>query len=128
MEYTVTTIICPMCRAELDAAADQCAQCGAATRQEAAGRPHQVVTAGAPHSTGLPGHCTEPKLLDRPWMLTILLLHLGAFGIPLYWRRSCYSRSVRLGLIVVSILYTILVVLVIAWAVGQILAAVRTLS
>jgi hypothetical protein len=99
---SVETIICPNCYAELSAAADVCKHCGSST-------------------SGPAGKAAwnTPRLRDKPWLMTILVLHLGAFGIPLYWKAR-YPRSVRLTIAVVSILYTIFVALAVAWGAMQI--------
>jgi hypothetical protein len=55
------------------------------------------------------------------------MLHLGLFGIPLYWRTD-YSRTVRIWLVVVSILYTVLVAIAVVWGVAQVMKAVRALG
>ena len=85
--------------AELPAAADLCDRCGASTSGD-----HQEVA--------------ERPLRDRPWVMTILLLHLGVFGIPLYWKAS-YSRNTRILVVILSIVYTLLVVVVVIWGCMQ---------
>src|SRR5690349_4189573 len=58
-------------------------------------------------------------MLDRPWVLLVLILHLGLLGIPVYWK-SHHSLSARIGMVVFSIVYTIFAVWVIAWGLRQI--------
>jgi hypothetical protein len=60
------------------------------------------------------------SLFQRPWVILILVLHLGALGIPLYSRLD-YSRAVRISIVVISIVYTIFVAMVIYWSVQQII-------
>jgi hypothetical protein len=65
------------------------------------------------------GDRKREKLFDRPWFITVLILHLGAFGIPAYWRTR-YSVRTRVMLVVVSIIYTVIAVAIIAWGLMQI--------
>jgi hypothetical protein len=106
----VENIVCPHCKAVLDVSTDVCHHCGAKTTGQLM-RP----TASA------------DRLIDRPWFLVIVLLHIGLLGIPLYWKTK-YSFGVRLLLIFLSVAYTILAVLVIAWGISQIVAAVQALG
>ena len=110
--YSVETMICPSCHADLPADAERCVRCGSSTRPS-----------NGSDELGRPGEQAE-RLRDRPWLLTILLLHLGVFGIPLYWQAR-YSRNIRIGIVIVSILYTILVIVVVAWGVMQIARAIQ---
>ncbi len=58
------------------------------------------------------------QLMDRPWVIIVLLLHVGFLGIPIYWKTK-YSVGVRLGIIVASIAYTlfavVFIVLMLRW-------------
>jgi hypothetical protein len=63
----------------------------------------------------------QDALLNRPWFLVVLLLHVGILGIPAYWATK-YSVTTRLLIIAASIVYTLLAVAIIVWAVQQILA------
>ena len=89
---TVDTIICPGCSAELAAADDVCAQCGAPTTVK--GRPQE--------------------LINRPWVIVILMLHVGLLGIPVYWKPK-YSLGTRLLIVLASIVYTVAAVIFITW-------------
>jgi predicted amidophosphoribosyltransferase len=100
----ILSIICPHCEAELDAAANRCARCGAPTR-----------TSDSSAETDKP----RGSLMERPWMLAIIILHLGLFGIPLYWKMN-FSKNTRIVLVTTSILYTAFAALVIAWGLRQI--------
>jgi hypothetical protein len=58
-----------------------------------------------------PSDMTESKeklkqLLDRPWVIVVLMLHVGLLGIPVYWKTS-HSLAVRLMMVVASIVYTV---------------------
>lgn len=66
------------------------------------------------------------RVWERPEWLAILLLHLGPFGIPLYWRTG-YSIRTRLLLIVASLAYSVLFVLVVYWGFHQIGRLIREL-
>jgi hypothetical protein len=110
----VATIICPRCHAEVAAAVHQCPGCGCTLQ-------FQQPAAPAP-SPQRPA----TRLLERPWVVTILVLHLGAFGIPLYWHLRLSLRA-RCWIIGLSILYTLLVVLIVVWALMQIMKAVHEL-
>ncbi len=96
--YSVTSIICPNCETALDASDDVCHQCGARTTCNVASndRPHV-------------------RLIDRPWLLIVVVLHVGVLGIPMYWKTK-YTTSVRLAIIGASIAYTVFAVAIIYWA------------
>ncbi len=89
----VVSIVCPACGTELKPTDDVCHRCGAKT------------------SVNAPVDDPQSRLIDRPWLLVVVLLHVGLLGIPLYWRTK-YSAPVRLGIIVASIAYTLFVVIV----------------
>jgi len=91
---SVDTIICPQCSAELPVDAQACAHCGS--------------------STELSATSNAQRLLDRPWFLLILILHVGLLGIPAYWKTK-YSLGVRLLIVLASIAYTVFAVGVIFW-------------
>jgi ABC-type xylose transport system permease subunit len=103
----VDSIVCPRCEAVLEADIDICPHCGARTTN-------------APKSA-------SRRLIDRPWLIIVVLLHVGCLGIPFYWQTR-YSRGIRLLLVVLSVVYTVFAVLVIAWAIGRIIEAVHVLS
>lgn len=84
------TIICPDCGAELRPVDETCAQCGGRAANRAA-------TASK---------AKLKQLLDRPWVIVVLILHVGLLGIPIYWKTN-YSRGTRLMMVVVSIVYTV---------------------
>ena len=44
--------------------------------------------------------------MSRPWVIVLMVLHIGFFGIPFYWKTN-YSVGVRVLIIAVSILYTV---------------------
>lgn len=58
---------------------------------------------------------------DRPWVIIVLILHLGVLGIPAYWKTN-YSVQARLVMVAASIVYTIFAVTVIYWGLMQIRA------
>lgn len=92
----VPTIICPHCEADLEAHREFCPHCG-----------RSVTThPDAPQSTR--------EIMNRPWMIALVLLHVGLLGIPLYWQLD-YPRSTRLWLCIGSIAYTVLAVGLIVW-------------
>lgn len=94
---TVDTIICANCEAELAATAEICGQCGAATK-----------------STGMSGRGQAKELMNRPWVIVVLILHVGFLGIPIYWMTK-YSLAARLLMILTSIVYTVAAVTAIIW-------------
>jgi len=108
--YSVTSIICPSCTTALDPTDDVCHQCGANT------------TSGADTNDAL-----RPRLMDRPWLLVVVLLHVGVLGIPLYWKTK-YSTSVRLAIIAASIAYTLFAVTTIVWGCKYIISQFRLLA
>lgn len=46
------------------------------------------------------------KVMDRPWAIILLLLHVGFLGIPIYWKTN-YSVATRVWISVASIVYTV---------------------
>jgi len=66
------------------------------------------------------------RLLNRPWMLVVVVLHLGFLGIPLYWKTR-YSVGTRIGIIVLSILYTVGAVIFIIAMIRYIIHVLETL-
>ena len=46
------------------------------------------------------------KVMDRPWAIILLLLHVGFLGIPIYWKTN-YSVGTRVWISVASIVYTV---------------------
>ncbi|MCA9119408.1 MAG: zinc ribbon domain-containing protein [Planctomycetaceae bacterium] len=85
----VTNIICPGCGTELAPTAAICHECGVATSQAATETNQNL-----------------KRLLDRPWVLVVLILHIGFLGIPVYWKTK-YSLPARLFMVTASIAYTI---------------------
>lgn len=78
-------------------------------------------------SSDEPESAASARLRDEPGWIVILVLHLGLFGIPLYWRTR-YPVSVRLLIVVVSLVYSLLFGLVVFWGGLQIVRLVRELS
>ena len=85
----VSTIICPGCGAELRPADEVCQQCGRMPKPAASDSKARL-----------------KQLLDRPWVLVVLILHVGFLGIPVYWKTN-YSLGVRLFMVIASIVYTV---------------------
>jgi hypothetical protein len=106
----VNRIVCPQCEALLEPSAHRCPYCGAPT----------TITPIAPARP-------TRRLFDRPWVVLIVLLHVGVLGIPYYWKTP-YPVAVRAGLVFLSVCYTVFAVAVIAWGVWQIGRAVQSLS
>ena len=107
--HAVTTVICRNCHAELAVTADVCDRCGTRTNENGASHPSAVDESSA----------QQARLLDRPWFLIVLILHLGVLGIPAYWATG-YSLPTRLLIVTASILYTAFAVVVIVWSLRQI--------
>ncbi|MGE0759931.1 MAG: hypothetical protein AB7F89_00965 [Pirellulaceae bacterium] len=103
----VSTILCDRCHAEISAQVRQCPHCGAA-QTVATLSGNTATPAAAPHSE------YRERLIDKPWLLTVVLLHVGLLGIPLYWTTR-YSLGVRLGICLASVVYTIAAVAGIGW-------------
>lgn len=107
--YSVVSIICPNCETALEPNADVCTVCGANT------------------STGeVPREAPRKKLMDRPWLLIVVILHVGLLGIPLYWKTK-YSTPVRIAIIAASMAYTLFAVLAIVWGCKFIIDTLRPL-
>lgn len=94
----IEEIICPKCQATIAATAVTCPQCGGSL-VTADAKTHSIKTDSA---------------LNKPWVIAILLLHVGLLGIPVYWSLN-YSISTRLFIIAASILYTVFAVGVIVF-------------
>ena len=86
----VTTIQCPNCGAALRPTDVACRQCG-----------HTMARPAATDSKA-----KLKQLLDRPWVLVVLILHVAFLGIPVYWKTN-YSLGARLFMVVASIVYTV---------------------
>ncbi|MBI2480700.1 MAG: hypothetical protein HYV60_19355 [Planctomycetia bacterium] len=101
-----TTVICTECGTRLPATADICLQCGGTIAK------HQATES----KEGL------KQLLDRPWVIVVLILHVGFLGIPVYWKTN-YSLGARLFMVVTSIVYTVsavaLLVLMLQWLIHR---------
>lgn len=101
-DFHVTTIICPGCGAELRPTDEACERCG-----DMAAKP-----------TLASSRARLKQLLDRPWVIVVLMLHVGLLGIPIYWKTN-YSLGVRLLLVIASIVYTVgavvCIVLMLQW-------------
>jgi uncharacterized protein YbaR (Trm112 family) len=93
----VATIICPNCHAELEAYREACPHCRTSLR------------VSPERSTARKSEEGSKPVLDRPWIIAVLLLHLGFLGIPLYWKSS-YSVSTRIMICLVSVVYTVFAV------------------
>jgi predicted nucleic acid-binding Zn ribbon protein len=103
----VTTILCPNCGAALEPTAATCRQCGGIMAKQQSDE----------------SLARSKQLLDRPWVIVVLLLHVGLLGIPLYWKTN-YSLGVRLFLVVASIIYTVgavtFIVVMVQWLFHQV--------
>jgi len=80
--------LCASCGRGLDASAMFCSRCGA------------------------PASATPPSALSKwyhnVWfVLAMLFLVLGPFGLPLVWKNPRFSRHVKLLLIVLTVAYTL---------------------
>ena len=93
----VQTIVCPGCQAELGVHCEICPNCRTPQR--------------APVANGLDGEQRDesPRTLDRPWVIVVLLLHVGFLGIPLYWKTR-YALGTRVLICVISVAYTVFAV------------------
>lgn len=54
------------------------------------------------------------ELVEKPWVLVVLVLHVGVLGIPIYWKLN-YSLRGRLTVILASLAYTVFAVFAIVW-------------
>lgn len=104
----ISTVICPRCHAELDAQADTCTRCGSSLKKTG-----RLQTTAAQH---------QQRIVDRPWFILIVLLHLGVLGIP-YYVQTRHSLSTRVLLCLASLAYTVFAVVVIYWGIMQIVRA-----
>ncbi len=91
-----STVVCPVCGAELDPAADQCSRCGRTIYADTAPRPSDP-------KTGKSGQ----SMIDKPWLVLGLLFFATALcGLPLLWKSRGFSRLSKVILSVVVTLYT----------------------
>lgn len=108
----VSTVICPQCHAEVDAHAIACTRCGASLISSP--------TAPAPDAI-------EPdRIIDRPWLIVLAVLHVGVLGIPLYLSTK-YSLTTRLLICLVSMAYTVFAVAAIVWGIMHIWRSLSSL-
>lgn len=91
----VATIVCSICRRELDPAGEVCPHCGHHIANTPKTDNHEIF-----------------RVIERPWVLTILVLHVGFLGIPIYLKTG-YSLGTRLLICAISIIYTIAAVAII---------------
>lgn len=58
------------------------------------------------------------QVMDRPWVIIVLLLHVGLLGIPVYLKTK-YSLGTRIWICIASIVYTVaavaFIVLMLRW-------------
>jgi hypothetical protein len=101
----VSTVVCPHCQADVVAHAELCSHCG-----------QRLVCPNRPHEAPLG---EEGRIIDRPWFIVVLLLHVGFLGIPFYWKTR-YSLGTRALICLISIAYTLFVVAVVTWGLLQI--------
>ena len=88
--HNVSTIVCAGCGAELQSTGSACQQCGRITANSATTNSKEKLK----------------QLLDRPWVIVVLMLHVGLLGIPVYWKTS-YSLGARAFMVIASIVYTV---------------------
>jgi uncharacterized protein YbaR (Trm112 family) len=93
----VATIICPNCHAELEVHRESCPHCQTSLRVSNA---NSTVGGSAEE---------QRRVLDRPWVIAVLLLHVGFLGIPMYWKTR-YSVGTRLMICLLSVAYTLFAV------------------
>jgi hypothetical protein len=86
-------MLCPRCHTAIVESVGSCPQCRQACEPVLQAEP------------------VNARLIDEGWLIVLVLLHLGCLGIPLYLMTR-YSLTTRLALVLVSILYTALVVVV----------------
>lgn len=93
----VATVICPQCRAELEVQCEKCPHCRTSLR---------VIDA----NSAMGGSDEEQRrVVDRPWVIAVLLLHVGLLGIPVYWKTR-YSVGTRVMICLLSVAYTLFAV------------------
>ena len=79
-----------------------------------------------PNSNTAPARSELMQVMDRPWVIVVLLLHVGFLGIPVYWKTK-YSVSTRIWICVASIVYTVgavvFIVVMLKW-IAQMLSSI----
>jgi predicted amidophosphoribosyltransferase len=104
-------MICPQCRAALDAADNYCRRCGAPTANRA--------------DSSLPQY----KWWESPWVvLALLFLVLGPFALPLLWRSRRFTRLWKYVLTILVAGITAFIVWQIWYLFHQMLAPLRDLQ
>ncbi len=99
----MTTVPCANCGATLNSTLPYCPACGRITVVDA-------VVVDTPRF----------RFVDKPWVLIVLLLHVGLLGIPIYWT-SRHSLGTRWTMVIGSIAYTLFAIAVILWGLSQIM-------
>ena len=94
----VANVICPGCGASVEPAAVVCPGCGSPIAARAN-------TLQAEETSGP----SEERVRDQTWFIIVILLHLGVLGVPFYMATR-YSLAIRLGLVIISVLYTAFVI------------------
>lgn len=88
----IAKIVCPRCHTEVDAHQERCPACHAFMGPSPAAE-----------------NASELRVIDRPWILAVLILHVGLLGIPMYWKTR-YSVRTRVLICVLSVVYTLFAV------------------
>ncbi len=122
-------IVCPRCGAEIDPGDAACPYCGVPTHAEA--------TRAAEQS---PDGLITPELVserpDRPpprrdvaesrWAVLVLLFAaIGPLAFPVLWRSPKFSRGWKVFLTVLVVIFTVVVVVVLWYAIDRFVEALR---
>ena len=123
--HDVKKVVCPQCSAELDAGDSFCRRCGA--RTDAAASRASVQRGGAP-ATPQPGGPGTPHhdVAESRWAVLVLLFAaLGPLAFPVLWRSPKFSRAWKVFLTVLVLIFTVVIVLVLWYAINRFVDALR---
>ena len=95
MEHPMDVKICLGCGAPFSMEAKYCSGCG------------RALAPGAP-----PAEPAKPKWYHSVWFVLLMIspVTLGPFGLPLLWKSPAFSRPVKIGLTLFTLLLTALLV------------------
>ena len=103
---------CRVCHAPVAPEAQFCSGCGSPLSRPATTEPS-----------------ARPKWYYNIWfVLVMLFLVLGPFGLPLVWKNPRFSRMTKILLTGAMVLYTLALVGVVVRAVGAVMEQVRQLN
>ena len=121
----IQKVVCPQCSAELDAGDSFCRRCGARTDAVARQASVQRGGAAAAPQPGGPGRPQHDVAESRWAVLVLLFAALGPLAFPVLWRSPKFSRAWKVVLTVLVVIFTVVVVVVLWYAIDRFVDALR---